>query len=137
MKKKKNKHSKTPQNEDTKSKNGVIYNYIIATRPWSFTASVIPILIASALLYKTHPSQIEAIEVLRVLMIIVFVQAGANLTNTYYDFVSGVDNKKTIGDRTLVDKLCNPDSMFKVSVACYVSAFALFLPKAITILNET
>lgn len=82
----------------------MLFNYVIATRPWSFTASIIPILITAALLYKSHPSQVSFVEVLRVILIIVFVQAGANLTNTYYDYVSGVDNKKTIGDRTLVDK---------------------------------
>ena len=52
------------------------------------------------------------------------------MTNTYYDFVNGVDNKKTIGDRTLVDKECDPVLIFNFSCLCYTAAFALFLSEA-------
>ena len=102
-----------------------MFRYSIATRPWSFTASIIPVLIASALV---HSSSTSYIDLLRVLLIIVSVQAGANLTNTYYDFVNGVDTKKTTGDRTLVDKQCDPKSIFELSIACYSAALLLLLP---------
>lgn len=78
--------------------------YIIATRPWSFTATVIPVLITAAIISREGGQKVVLQDVLRVLFIIISVHAGANLTNTYYDFVNGVDNEKTSGDRALVDK---------------------------------
>ena len=77
---------------------------IIAARPWSFTATIIPVLITSAIIAREGDQKVVLSDVLRVLFIIISVHAGANLTNTYYDFVNGVDNLKTSGDRTLVDK---------------------------------
>jgi 1,4-dihydroxy-2-naphthoate octaprenyltransferase len=91
------------------------------------------VLITSAIILKQEKSsKFNFADVARVLFIVICVQAGANLTNTYYDFVNGVDNSKTIGDRTLVDKECDPSLIFNFSCLCYSIAFALFLPEAAT-----
>lgn len=63
------------------------------------------------------------------ILIVTSLQAGANLTNTYYDYASGVDNLKTVGDRTLVDKECTPEGIFNLSIACYAFAAFLFAPQ--------
>lgn len=66
----------------------------LATRPWSFTAALIPIVVTTAVLGKqyflTH-------EFIRSLTIGVAVQAGANLSNTYFDYVNDVDTKNSTG----------------------------------------
>lgn len=46
---------------------------------------------------------------------------GANLSNTYFDFKSGVDSPKfPCGDRVLVDKKIEPLNLLLFSVICYI-----------------
>ena len=72
---------------------GRFSEYVIATRPWSFTAAAIPILVTGAVV---APSMILSTNFLRCLVMGITVQAGANLTNTYFDYVNGFDTKVTI-----------------------------------------
>jgi hypothetical protein len=50
----------------------VISEYVLATRPWSFTAAVVPVLVTVAVLGHSFLSE----SVLRVLAMAVAVQAG-------------------------------------------------------------
>jgi 1,4-dihydroxy-2-naphthoate octaprenyltransferase len=45
-----------------------------------------------------------SLHVLQAFIFGICVQAGANLTNTYYDFINGNDTKDDSGDRALVDE---------------------------------
>lgn len=98
--------------------------YILATRPWSFTAAVVPILVTAAVCNSDFLST----EFLRCLAIGVAVQAGANLTNTYYDFVNGVDSKDTpCGEKTLVDAKVSDTGLLYLSFLFYaVGIIAIF-----------
>lgn len=76
--------------------------YFIALRPWSFTASLTPVALGSCLAYKvvgTFDIWIFLITCITALS----VHAAGNLVNTYYDYVKGIDSKKS-DDRTLVDE---------------------------------
>ena len=64
-----------------------IMEYLVATRPWSFTAAVVPILVTTAVLHANFLS----VEFAQAMIMGISVQAAANLTNTYFDFVNGVD----------------------------------------------
>ena len=105
-----------------------------ACRPWSFTASYFPMLL-TALTLATVPElaaevwdgQELAFLIKFVLVIIagISVHAGANLTNTYHDYVSKVDADSAADDRTLLDGILAPDTVSMLSTACYgISAAA-------------
>eukprot|EP01063_Lacrimia_lanifica_P034501 TRINITY_DN6396_c0_g1_i1.p2 TRINITY_DN6396_c0_g1~~TRINITY_DN6396_c0_g1_i1.p2 ORF type:complete len:313 (+),score=113.36 TRINITY_DN6396_c0_g1_i1:65-1003(+) len=91
----------------------VFVDYIIATRPWSFTAAVIPVLVAAAA--AEHHAGIPFWQLRDFWLLIalaVCVLAGANLTNTYYDHVNKIDvvcakTGAMPGDPTLVPKQLN------------------------------
>eukprot|EP01036_Dinobryon_divergens_P029296 gene29296-38369_t len=105
------------------------YEYILASRPWSFTAAIIPILLTTAVLKQSFFS----IAFARVLAMGVFIQAGANLSNTYFDFKSGVDSLKfPCGDRVLVDKKIEPVNLLLFSVVCYISGIGSIISLLIT-----
>lgn len=101
-----------------------VKDIIVASRPWSFTASIVPILVTTAV------CQFPLVDVLfaRVMAIGLFIQAGANLTNTYFDYLNGVDTKQHNHDPTLVDKKMYPVTMFIFAIACYGAGIVLCLP---------
>lgn len=92
-------------------------NFVVALRPWSFTASLTPVGLGSCLAYQT----------LGVFNIWIFlatgvtalsVHAAGNLTNTYFDYVKGVDDKKS-DDRTLVDKKLTTNDVVAMGSIAY------------------
>lgn len=102
--------------------------YILATRPWSFTAAVVPIFVTLAVVKGSFLS----LEFLRVLTMGIAIQAAANLTNTYYDYTNGVDNKDSAdagtAEKTLVDnKLCTREVVC-LSLALYTLGALAILP---------
>lgn len=88
---------------------------VLAVRPWSLTAAVIPVLVTAA---ATGSSLLSG-ECAKVLMMGVAVQCGANLTNTYYDFINGVDGKNT-GERTLVERKLHPNTVLLLSILFFL-----------------
>ena len=89
---------------------------VLASRPWSFTASIIPITLTSVVLGQS----LLSLAFLRVLSMGIFIQAGANLSNTYYDYINGVDSKENIGgDNTLVENRLSVKTMVTLSAICY------------------
>ena len=104
--------------------------YIIATRPWSFTAAALPILLTAAV----TSTPMWSLEVLQVLGIGIFVQAGANLTNTYYDFVNGVDTKDNPADSIIVDGKVSKSAVHFLSYLCY--AVGVFLASPVLIKTD-
>ena len=78
----------------------IVVEYIIASRPYSFTASIIPVLMTAVVVGSSLRSEMF----IRAMIMGVAAQAGANLTNTYFDFHKGVDTKcMEGGDKALVD----------------------------------
>jgi 1,4-dihydroxy-2-naphthoate octaprenyltransferase len=84
-------------------------NHVVALRPWSFTASLTPVLLGSTLAYKVYGFFNIWICIL-VCMTALSVHAAGNLVNTYFDYMKGVDCKKS-DDRTLVDNLLSPNDV--------------------------
>jgi 1,4-dihydroxy-2-naphthoate octaprenyltransferase len=100
----------------------VFKKYMIALRPWSFSASLMPVLLGSALAYKDLTSKSEEFSfVLCILSLIIAlcVHGAGNLVNTYYDFKNGIDNENTQSDRTLVDKILKPEEITIFGVSLY------------------
>ena len=109
----------------------ILVKHFLAARPWTFPAAAVPILVAGAVIGAPLVSYTFG----RVLCLGITVQAGANLTNTYYDFKNGVDRKHTLkagaGESTLVDKKLEPGTVYVMSVVCYAIGFAAALPTII------
>lgn len=96
------------------------YPYFRALRPWSFSASLTPVLIGAILGYKTS-GLISIPILLATIVTVVAVHAAGNVVNTYYDFMSGIDQPgERTEDRTLVDHLLTTDEMVKLGCALYI-----------------
>ncbi|XP_066500223.1 ubiA prenyltransferase domain-containing protein 1 [Hoplias malabaricus] len=104
--------------------------YVLALRPWSFSASLTPVALGSALAYKLEGS-VDLVILLVCAVAVLVVHGAGNLVNTYYDFSKGIDHKKS-DDRTLVDQILEPQDvvMFGAllySVGCLCATLLYFL----------
>lgn len=104
--------------------------YVLALRPWSFSASLTPVALGSALAYKLE-GQVDLLVLLVCAVAVLVVHGAGNLVNTYYDFSKGIDHKKS-DDRTLVDRILEPQDvvMFGAvlySVGCLCATVLFFL----------
>jgi 1,4-dihydroxy-2-naphthoate octaprenyltransferase len=104
---------------------------VLATRPWSFTAGIIPVAITAAVCGVP----LTDFKLISALVMTVSIHCGANLTNTYYDFENGVDTKEN-GEKTLVDKKLSPALLFATSVVCYTFGTAIVFPLLISDVNS-
>ncbi|CAD5115876.1 unnamed protein product [Dimorphilus gyrociliatus] len=92
--------------------------YIAALRPWSLSASLIPVSLGSVLSYKIE-SNFSLLIYLCSCLTALSVHSAGNLVNTYFDFKRGVDNKKS-DDRTLVDEILTPNNIATLGSLFYI-----------------
>ena len=92
-------------------------SYVEALRPWSLSASLMPVLLGCAIAYKTTGEFSTAILVLTALCAL-SVHGAGNIVNTYFDFIKGIDSKKS-DDRTLVDQLLSKDEVVTLGAVLY------------------
>lgn len=79
----------------------MLKRYLLATRPWSFPVSVLPVLVTTAGLFSMGYSVSWLMALWAMFGILLFHAAG-NTMSDYYDFVRGVDAQDTYGAKTLV-----------------------------------
>ncbi|XP_025951335.2 ubiA prenyltransferase domain-containing protein 1 isoform X1 [Dromaius novaehollandiae] len=91
--------------------------YVLALRPWSFSASLTPVALGSALAYRAQGALDPGLLVGSAVTVLAVHGAG-NLVNTYYDFSKGIDHKKS-DDRTLVDQILEPQDVVRFGVFLY------------------
>uniref|UniRef100_UPI00398F28C9 ubiA prenyltransferase domain-containing protein 1 n=1 Tax=Pristiophorus japonicus TaxID=55135 RepID=UPI00398F28C9 len=91
--------------------------YVLALRPWSFSASLTPVALGTALAYK-HLGKLDLGIALLAAVAVLAVHAAGNLVNTYYDFSRGIDHKKS-DDRTLVDRILEPQDVVRFGAFLY------------------
>lgn len=103
-------------------------SYVIALRPWSFSASLTPVALGSALAYRSKGT-LDPVLLVGSAVTVLAVHGAGNLVNTYYDFSKGIDHKKS-DDRTLVDRILEPQDVVRFGVFLYtlgcVSAAGLY-----------
>ena len=104
----------------------VALEYLAACRPHTFTASIIPIMITTAVVGGSF----QSLDFLRTIAMGISVQCAANLSNTYFDFVNGVDTKAMPdGDKGLVDaRHITSSGVLLLSSFFYVTGLATVLP---------
>lgn len=100
---------RSPVGGELTNKRNVIGKYLAALRPWSFPASITPVALGTTLAYKTTGS-FHPVIFGTTIFTALCVHAAGNLVNTYYDYLRGIDNKKS-DDRTLVDKVMSPNDV--------------------------
>ncbi|MDE5639091.1 MAG: prenyltransferase [Odoribacter sp.] len=74
--------------------------WVIATRPWSFPASAMPVIVTCVYLYGTHTG-INWLNGLWALVNIIVFHAAGNTWSDYWDYCKGVDTSDTYGAKTL------------------------------------
>jgi len=79
---------------------GVFQNVILAFRPKTLTAAVVPCLVGTALAFNQNHSYSVGL-LLCALFASVFIQIGTNLVNDAADFKKGADTEKRIGPRRI------------------------------------
>ena len=93
---KSNNMKQRPTNKPTAWMDTTIRNWLIALRPWSFPASLLPIALAGTILYQDKTVEtLYTGSFILCFLIVLSLHAAANLTNTYYDFKHGVDVKES------------------------------------------
>ncbi len=74
--------------------------WLIATRPWSFPASAMPVIVTCVYLYGTY-TQINWLNGLWALVNIIVFHAAGNTWSDYLDYRKGVDTPDSFGVKTL------------------------------------
>jgi len=99
----------------------MIKEWFLALRPWSFTAALIPVGLGTVL--ALYHGEFNLFLFLLTLIGGVLMQAGTNLTNTYGDYISGVDSSESA--RTcyqLVDNIFKPQDMKIAGILAFLLA---------------
>ena len=107
-------------------KGHTIADWLLATRPWSFPASSMPVLVTMMFLWS------KGFEVswglgFMALVNIILVHAAGNVWSDYHDYRKGVDAADTYGVRILTDKQFTPKEVLCLSVTLQVLAVAMGL----------
>lgn len=99
--------------------------WFAAARPFSFTASVIPVFVGTLLAAEDAFSWWKA---LLALIGAVAIHAGTNLVNDYYDHVKGADNPESLGPAGFIQRgLVVPRSVLLAGMVCFAVGAGLGL----------
>lgn len=92
--------------------------WLQAFRPFSYTASIIPVFLGAALAFGKTETQWLLLPF--VLAASLAIHAGTNLTNEYFDFLKGVDRPDTRGgSRVLPEGLLLPGAVLIAGLICF------------------
>jgi len=112
---------------------GRLSKYWVALRPWSFSASFVPVLLGTALAFKFYGT-FDLLIFLLSSFVAICVHGAGNLVNTYYDYFKGIDSRSTsdskhrpCDDRTLVDEILTPPEVSRFGVSLYALGTLGFL----------
>ncbi len=92
--------------------------WFFGLRPWSFPASLMPMLVGMALAQRDGFFDLPLF--LLTLVGGLCFHAGANLVNTHFDFRRGLDSARDSDDRTLVDSMLEPGQVLAFAAACFL-----------------
>jgi 1,4-dihydroxy-2-naphthoate octaprenyltransferase len=103
----------------------------MATRPFSFTASLVPVTLGVVL--AAYDGYFDAWLFALTLIGSVLIHAGTNLANDYYDWKKGADTPESLGpNRALQEGMLTPRQVFVGALACFAvgSLIGLYLVAA-------
>ncbi len=103
-----------------------VRNWFMATRPFSFTASIIPALLGTAL--AAYAGSFSLGLFLAVVTASLLVHAGTNLVNDYYDHIHGADTPETVGNAGFIQNgLISPRAILAFGLLLFGIATVLGL----------
>ncbi|KAJ2945761.1 hypothetical protein O0L34_g603 [Tuta absoluta] len=109
-----------------------VRTYVLALRPWSLSASLLPTMLGAALAYRLPgDAGFSWITLLLTICTVLPVHGAGNVVNTYFDFVKGIDNRKS-DDRTLVDHILSIDEVVSLGAILYMAGCAFFVPLVVS-----
>ena len=97
--------------------------WMIAVRPWSFPASAMPVIAATAYLFWKG-AEINWLFALWALVNIVLFHAAGNTWSDYFDFRKKVDADDTFGAKTLTTGMFTSKEIFRLSLGLTIVAAA-------------
>lgn len=98
-------------------------DWVIATRPWSFPASAMPVLVTLGYLFHLGVQVNWVIGLLTLLNVVLFHAAG-NTWSDYKDYKKGVDREDTVGGRSIVSGQFEAKEIKKLSLSLFSVAVA-------------
>lgn len=123
-----------PKEERTSTRSPLMKmrTYVLALRPWSLSASLLPTLLGAALAYRLPgDAGFSWLTLLLTICTVIPVHGAGNVVNTYFDFVKGIDNRKS-DDRTLVDHILAVDEVVSLGAILYMAGCAFFVPLVVS-----
>lgn len=112
----------------TTTKTNPIQSWILAARPKSLTASIVPI-ISGTILAKTTVPLIEWNLMFFGLLAALFIQIGTNLVNDALDFKKGADTSARIGPKRATQSgLLSFKQVYSAGIFCFVLALLFSIP---------
>ncbi|XP_017013973.2 ubiA prenyltransferase domain-containing protein 1 homolog [Drosophila takahashii] len=105
--------------------------YLLALRPWSLSASLVPTLLGSALAHRSQwAAEFSLATFFLTAFTVVTVHCAGNVVNTYFDFIKGIDKQKA-DDRTLVDHILTKDEVVSLGAILYMAGCGGFVLLAV------
>ncbi|KAG8228380.1 hypothetical protein J437_LFUL008229 [Ladona fulva] len=108
------------------SKSRKLASYVLALRPWTLSASLMPTLLGAALAHKST-GEFSPLILLVTAFTVLSVHGAGNAVNTYFDYVKGVDSKTKADDRTLVDALLSVEEVANLGALLYAAGCVGFV----------
>ncbi len=94
-----------------------------ATRPFSFTASLTPVIVGTAL--AASQGHFHFLYFIAALFAGLFIHAGSNLFNDVFDYRIGADTKPTDGSGLLAMKTLTPRQVYHAGLLMFLLAFLI------------
>ncbi|MFW5662892.1 MAG: prenyltransferase, partial [Bacteroidota bacterium] len=108
--------------------NNDLKTWMQASRPFSFPASIVPVLVGAMFTLAYHEGPVMWWLFPIVLVASVLFHAATNLVSEYFDYKKGVDREETFGSsRVLVEKMMKPKSVLYGGIAAFALGFLLGL----------
>ncbi len=118
----------TQQSPPTVSEPAGLKVWLLASRPKTLTAAVVPVLVGSSLV-GVDGLRGEWWVTVCALMSTILIQVGTNFFNDVLDFKKGADNHERIGPRRVTQQgWVTPGRVATMAVICFVLAMLLGLP---------
>lgn len=100
--------------------------WLRATRPFSFTATLIPVTLGAALAATTGEFMLGLY--LLTLLGSIAIHAGANMANDYYDHIKGIDTPDSPGPSGVIQRgLLTPEQVLRGAAVCFAIGIAVGL----------
>lgn len=101
-----------------------VKEWLFATRPWSFPASTMPVVVTMAYLYWVGFEDLNWLAGVWALVNIVVFHAAGNTWSDYFDFRRGVDTVETAGATTMTSGQFRPEEIKRLAIGLLAVALA-------------